>query len=307
MAGENTGSSVLTTPPGDEEEKKTAVPGENLTGNTLGSEFDWRTRFRTEALGYATKLGKSWGIPDFTMEAFIRDNIDGALNAMRAGMTRTQVEFDLKEGIGRQIPRERPLSIREWDRAWKDGLMFLSVKSGLPFYDPPTAPGGGGSGSRRPTAAQLRQSFDEDQLTKAVEEYWGAYLLEDAPNARAVARGYIDAVVATGGEQEMDFETFVVGKIEQTSRFRQLYANKPEGKTPLEYITPYTNMASQVLGGSAGNKKQLGSIVAGGAALGSSPDAFAERLQRTDAVKDSSGFIRNLEDSVAEVRGVLRG
>lgn len=303
--------SVLQTTPGSEEEEKEAPkPGANLTGSLLGPEFDWRTRFRTEALAISLKLAQEWGIPDFTMEAFIRDNIDGALNAMRAGMTRTQVEFDLEEGVGRQVPRERPLSAVEWNRAWKDGLMFFSEASGLPFFSASqggSSGRGSGSGSRGPTAAEIRQSFDENQLTKAVEEYWGAYLLEDAPNARAIARGYIDAVVATGAQQELDFETFVVGRIEQTARYRQLYANKPEGKTALEYITPYTNMATQVLGGSAGNKKQLGSIVAGGAALGSSPDAFAERLKRTDAVKDSPGFIRSLEDSVAEVRGVLRG
>ena len=307
---------VLANPPGQEEEK-TREPGragpyedgEFQTGSrSLGPEFDWRTRFRTEALAYATKLGKQWGIPDFTMEAFIRSNIDQALNAMRAGMTRTQVEFDLEEGVGHQVPREKPLSMQEWNRAWKDGLMFLSEASGLPFWGASQGTGQGpGSGRRGPSAADIRESFDENELTAAVEEYWGAYLLEDAPNARAIARSYIDAVVATGAQQKLDFETFVVERIKQAPRYRQIYANKPEGRSELEYITPYTSMATQVLGGSSGNRKQLGSIVAGGAALGSSPDAFAERLKRTDAVKNSSGFIRSLEDTTAAVRGVLRG
>jgi hypothetical protein len=61
------------------------------------------------------------------------------------------------------------------------------------------------------------------------------------------------------------------------------------------------------MGGSFGRKNEVSDVIAGGAALGASADAFRQRLARTDANRNSQGFITNLEDTMRGVSQVLRG
>ena len=78
--------------------------------------------------------------------------------------------------------------------------------------------GGGGRGRGGPTAAEIRAKFDLDELADAVEDQWYSALLTHAPDARGLARAYVDQVVANP-QQKLDFNTFVEKRIENTSRY----------------------------------------------------------------------------------------
>jgi hypothetical protein len=113
--------------------------------------------------------------------------------------------------------------------------------------------------------------------------------------------------VRSKGEKEIDFETFILNKAKADPRHKQIYRNKPQAMSELQYIQPYVQAAQQAMGGGQGREQAVGDVAVGGAALGASPDAFRQRLARTSAQKNSQGFIRGLEDQVRGIKDVLRG
>jgi len=266
---------------------------------SLGELFDWRTKFRNDAVTQIEKWAGDFGYPKFALDAFVRDNIDGAVSHI------TRMMNPGPEGMRAQDA----FSATQYKMMWDHGMTYFSRFSGLPFDGLQTTNrgSGSGSGSRGPTSAQIRDSFDEDQLTEAANKMWGAYLVEDAPNARGIAKGYIDAVVAGRGEKTIDFETFVLERIRKTNRHKLVYRNKPEGASELEYISPYTQAATSVIGGAGRPGGTASDVAAGGAALGASSDAFRDRLARTPQHQQTKGFINGLEQRVRDVKNVLRG
>ncbi len=165
--------------------------------------------------------------------------------------------------------------------------------------------GGGGGGSRKPTANEIRNMFDLDALTRKAEDMGRAYLVDELPNARSIAQTYIEKVVASSGEKEIDYDTFVLNQLKKSDRWNVIYQNKPDGVDPLKYISMFAGMATEMLGGNRG--KGISKIVGHGAALGASPEAFASRLSREDTVRNSSNYINSLEKLMTGASGVLRG
>lgn len=164
--------------------------------------------------------------------------------------------------------------------------------------------GGGGGGSRKPTAAEIRAQFDLDHLTRIAQETGRQYLVEDLDDPRAIAQAYVDKVVATGAEQDINYETFLINRIKKTDRWAQIYRNKPEGVNELNYIQPFAQSAMQALGGNRG--QGISKVVGEGAALGGSAQSFSARLAKEDVVKNSSGFIAGLEKTMSSVSNILR-
>ena len=171
-------------PPGSTEEAKTGVEEEEST--TLKEDFDWREKFRTDAVSQLEKWSSDFGVSKFALDAFVRDNIDAAANYIM-GKQRERQEGDFRSG-GRTTDR---ISANEFQRMWEDGMTYLSRVSGLDFDGLTPSRGPGSRGTRKPTAREIRSMFDEDQLTEATNKMWGAYLVEDNPNARAIAKSYI--------------------------------------------------------------------------------------------------------------------
>lgn len=274
----------------------------------LSQGFEWETKFRTDVITQVEKWADALGVSKFSLDAWVRDNIDGAINFInqRVPEINRQVNKDFEEGILSLEARSTPVTAQTWEKVWNHGLYWFSAQLGAPLFDLP-ASGRGRGGSRGPTAADIRNQFDEDQLTDAVNDLWRAYMWEESPNARAIAQEFINTVVSTLGQQEVDFETFVKGKMRATTRWDTLYQNKPDGVDELQYVQSYARAALSAVGGAAGSQQEVSDLVAGGAALGASPDAFGQRLSRTDAVRNSTGFVTGLEDRLSEVNGVLRG
>lgn len=176
------------------------------------------------------------------------------------------------------------------------------------FGGAPQASGGGGRGGggpRRPTASEIRAQFDLDELAGGANDIWRAMLWDDPEDPRGIARAYVDAVVANP-EQKLDYQTFVEQRARQTSRYETMYKMKPDGLSEVQYTSQLGQQAFQVLGGSGGQKDRLGRVVAQGAALGATPDAFRGRLSRTREATNSNGFMGGIEQKLRAARGVLR-
>lgn len=271
-------------------------------GNLLNNQredFDWREQFRKDFISFAEKKFDNMG-DKFLVDSFVRDNIDRATDYLSS--------FVNVDEMGQPITGVRRLSAMsaaEYSRLWNVGVNWFSGQLGFDFNAP--LPRSGGGGSRGPSAADIRNSFDEDQLTETVNKMWGAYLITDNKNSRSIAKSYIEAMVATKGEKAIDLQTYILGKIRADSRHKMLYQNKPSGVDELQYITPYIQATQQVVGGQGGSKAAVGDIAGGGAALGATAAQFNERLARTSQNQQTKGYINSIEERVRGVKNVLRG
>lgn len=163
----------------------------------------------------------------------------------------------------------------------------------------------GAGGPRKPTADDIRNRYDVEALAGGVNDMWRAYLKEESEDPRGVARAYVEAIVSNP-DQALDFEAYVLGRIRGQGRWQVMYANKPDGQDELSYLQPYDTLAQQYLGGSGGDTGRLGRAVAQGAGLGATPDAFRQKLQRTDEFSSTDTFINGLGAKVRGARAVLR-
>jgi hypothetical protein len=144
-----------------------------------------------------------------------------------------------------------------------------------------------------------------DKLTADAQKLARAYLVEDLPDPRGIASAYVNAIVASGGKQNIDYQTFVTERLKKTARWTQIQRGNSEGIDPLEYVSQYATAALAALGGNRG--EGISDVVGEGAALGAAPGAFNDRLMREDAVRNQTGFINGLEQRLGAVNKVLRG
>jgi hypothetical protein len=169
---------------------------------------------------------------------------------------------------------------------------------------PPSGGGGSGGGAVGGSLeGQIRSSFDVSQLAAEAQNLYRGLMFDDLQDPRALAREYIDKIVATGGAQKYDFDTFVTDKIMESPRAAALYSNKPLGMSPQDYMQPYLQSAQAVLGGT---QEAVDTAVAG-ARLGASSSAFQARLARTDANTGSAPFINQLGARLNDLKGVFKG
>lgn len=163
--------------------------------------------------------------------------------------------------------------------------------------------GGGGGGRTGPTAQEIRNQFDVDQLSQRTDDLFRAYLLDPAADPRSIAKQYVDEVVRTRGEVEIDFDTFVLTKhVKNSPRYAAIYKNKPTDISETDYISMYQQMAAQVL-----RPDEVADIAIGGAQFGASPEQFAQRLQRSNAYRTSAPFLEDLAGRMESIKGVLKG
>lgn len=185
----------------------------------------------------------------------------------------------------------------EYARNW------MGNKTGWDLVAAPrtTKPSGRGSGRGR-SAQDIRNMFDVNELARGVNNLNRALVLEDHADSKGLARKYVDAVVATGGDKKIDFESFVRDKIEATSRFKHIYARKPESVSAEDYIAPYLGAAMQLA-----SPDEAAGLAIGGAQFGSSAETFRQRLRRTENVTGSAPYINQLEARMSNVSNILRG
>ncbi len=163
-----------------------------------------------------------------------------------------------------------------------------------------------GSGSRGRTSLtpqEIRNQFDVDQLTEMVNGIWRNMLLIDNPKARDIAKAYVEEVVKTKGEKQIDFETFVRKRAKNTKRYANIFpAELPDGMTEEEYIGQYAAAASTVA-----RPEDTARIAIQGAQLGSSQQQFAGRLARESRQQGSTPFMQSFGRRLGALSGVLKG
>ena len=309
------GQVPLPPPPSGKDDEKIFRPPKRTFDEVY--PFDWRTKFRTDAVSMVEKWSEEFGISKFALDSFVRDNMESALsfinkqviqpNSLRGARVASHQTGRLPE---RTSPHQRgrwtPQSPEDFEQVWNAGIARFSMMLGFDLQqDKPST--SSGSGSRGPTAQDIRNMFDEDQLTEAANAIWQSRLVEDAPQARQMAKAYINEMVRGRGERKIDFETFILNKVEKDPRHELIYSNKPDGVSDLSHIQPYVQAAMQAMGGTGGIGQQMSDVAVGGAALGASAGAFQQRLARTSANQNSQGFINGLEDRVSGVSNLLRG
>jgi len=157
-------------------------------------------------------------------------------------------------------------------------------------------------GSRGPTAADIRNRFDLNQLSDEANNIWRSMLLTEPADGRAMARSYIEAVVGSKGEKKIDFTTFIKNKARDTARYASIYQGKDPSLSEEAFLTPFFNTARQVVA-----PNQAADIAVGGAQFGADPTSFAQRLKRTDAVTGSAPFINELEGRMRGLTDILKG
>ncbi len=171
-----------------------------------------------------------------------------------------------------------------------------AVVPGIPFVaDPaqlvadfqalrqPSGGGGGGGGAGRTPAV-----FDKGELIEGATERWRGMLLEspnDADIASLVSDYTTDANafwMREGGRR--DFDTFVVDRIRQQSRYNYLYAKKPGFQSETEYLGGFR----QVAGGLGLNASATLREVEAGASTGVGLAGFGERLSGIREVRTAN-------------------
>jgi len=238
----------------------------------------WTTRSQ-DFFGYLENVISSRNIPDSIRRAN-REDVEG----IPAWYTETQ------DGINALLEHAR----NWWKIEISDPRFSESWGSGRKR--------GGGGGSRLPTEAEIRQQFDLDALAEGVQNVWRGTLLTENSDPRGLARQYVDAVVATKGQQEIDFNTFVMTRARGQARYASIYKNKPTSMNEQQFLQPYFQAASSIAGPLEGAE-----LAIGGAQFGATGAQFEERLRRTDAMTGSAPFINSLEGRMQSLNSVLKG
>lgn len=264
--------------------------------------------------GQTSTLEEEFGEPFFWQEAVVdRINTDIANVAQLLNLDLLYAEgwfngqkvnllnylTDTAEQLGPALDLQTPNGVRymlELARLWV-GERWPGFTDALRGKGAPP-PRGGGRGR-----GNIRDQFDLDELTSAVNQMARGLLLAEASNARQIAKTYVN-LVANNPEKRLDFKTFVRERLLETPRAKLIYANKPESMSHEEFLQPYVNAAAQMIGPGFGTQRADLSINA--ARLGASPGAFAARLSRTRQVQSSSPFMERLGQRLARFGSVLR-
>lgn len=213
------------------------------------------------------------------------------------------------KSYGTAVLRLGPSHIDVFQTVVHHALNFFGSR--LPFSVTPDDGGGGGGGGRRggggggrrgPTPDEIRAMFDIDALADRVNQLSRMFLIQDHKDPRKVAQAYVEAIVATQAQQEIDFDTFVKKELKKDPRWNVIFAAKPDGLDEQMWIQRYVQQVSSMLGGGDESTQ----IAFEMAALGADPGGVQERLGRTRAVRSSSNWVNRFEDSVRSISEILR-
>jgi hypothetical protein len=256
----------------------------------------WQDIVLDAVLSYYKSAAKKAGLSTYAAEIFVQTN-SGALFSYLARnyIGKGGAELDLSTPIG--------------SRALVNAaIAYLGTRPGAQslFAAGQSTGSGSGSGSGYGGAGLTAAAFDATQLANRASEIWQSYLWDEPPDARGLAKEYINARLANP-EAQLDFDTFVRSKAEATTRWKVLFKNKPAGQDARDYLQGYIQTATSVLGGNNGQQGGVNQAVVAGAALGATPEAFRGLLQNQRSQQIGAPYINRIEERVRGVAGVLRG
>ncbi len=183
------------------------------------------------------------------------------------------------------------------------GLSFIGGQMGVPLtLQPPSGTSGSGRGRSGPSAQDIRNQFDIEELSVAVDDMSRMLVFEPHRGAKALARQYVDLIVKGKGEVNVDFETFIRSDIAKTARFKSIYRQKPDSLKAEQYMAPFFQAARQVA-----RPGEAADLAIEGAQVGADPLTFSNRLARTDAVTGSAPFINALQGRLEGLNQIFKG
>jgi hypothetical protein len=170
-----------------------------------------------------------------------------------------------------------------------------------------TSPGGGGGGGGGGGAAQGRiaMPFDVEQLKNSATEQWRALLRTEIPESELskIVADYMDAANAfwIGEAGQLDFQTYILGRIKDTARYNMLYGDKPEFFTDAEWALRYDQAVAQFgINATAGERQVIAGMTSGAGVAG-----FTERVGRTAEARLAPGRSGNFSQRVASLRSQM--
>jgi len=287
---------------------------------------DTRTDLRNFLEGWYEKLEEEMGLSKFTLGTFVennwenvvdnylefadRDDLDKFLADQEALVDLFGPEYAPLQDVHKMTylnGKLNPYSLAGLDLLQKQATtimdQFMGIDSAQLINGGRSGGGGGYRGPTGQTPEQIRNQFDVDALATSANDIWRSRLVAEAPNARALASSYVEAIVASGGEKQIDFQEYVLKAARKTPRWGLLYGDKPPGVDEMQYLAPYVAAAQRAIGGQG----DVGQAVLEGAGLGATTQDFAGKLQFQDTVQESSGFINDLEARMSGISNLLRG
>jgi hypothetical protein len=140
-----------------------------------------------------------------------------------------------------------------------------------------TKPGGGGGGGGGGVAPKP-PVWDRDQLIESASNMWRGMLLDEPADVGRIVDDYTARAASFFMEQggRMDFETFVLGRIRETPRYRILYQNMQPGISEEAHLGQYVQAVRQL----GFRDQRVNELVTQGASSGASVAGFTERLER---------------------------
>lgn len=261
---------------------------------------DWQGNLYAQMLNELKATGDVLGEDKYVMTSFLDANFQGLLNYVQDNLfggdpVAAAQKLTTRAGILQASMGARLYLQSKWSDlgpAWSEAIGSPGGGGG----------GGGGGRSTMPTEAEIRQNFDIDQLAAQAQNTWRGLLFDELDDPRGLARQYIDKVVASGGQQKIDFQTFVQTAAKATGRYGAMYKNKPEGMSEGQFFAPYMQSAQQIMGA---NDDAINTGMAG-AMMGASQDSFQGMLNLTDQVQQSAPFITGMENRLTDLRKVFR-
>lgn len=274
--------------------------------------FDWTKIITSHVVNslaqWETSTGQINGMAEHAMRTFQGDMYN-AINDRFFNPSKETTRFLSINDVTEQQQGDIQSRKTDYYKGTQDGINEL-IEFGIQFMGgqmgaslSPAAPRGPGGGGRRgPSAQDIRNQFDIEQLSNSVDDLNRMLVFEPHSGAKKLAREYVEAVVRGKGEKKIDFETFVRSRIEKTSRFKSIYRNKPDALKAEQYMAPYFQQARGVA-----RPDEAADLAIGGAQFGASTQAFQARLARTAAVTGSSPFINSLEGRLQDLNQVFKG
>lgn len=270
--------------------------GINLSSFAMEHGLDPESAFGEFASIYNSPGFSSW------LETRVWSQYDSIKNESWAQTMTDQELFDrYGPGYYQTIEGQQILARDAWDYVGSRTRMSLGDYPGA--REVSRRSGGGGGGRRTLTPDDIRNQYDIDQLSEMVNGIWRNMLIQDNPDARSIAKAYVDTVVAGKGEKNIDFETFVRQRARNTSRYKSIFPAKlPDGMSEEQYINQYVAAASTVA-----RPEDVSRIAIQGAQLGSSQEQFGGRLARESRQQGSTPFMQSFGRRLSSMRGVLKG
>ena len=163
----------------------------------------------------------------------------------------------------------------------KNLMVYPSYEAVWESLSPVSTGGTGSSGRGAGGGGRGDLVFDRDRLASQASDRWRGLLLED-PDEATLEQLITDFITKANAfwmneAGQLDFDTFIVDRIETTERFKFLYEKKPEFQTPAEYMAGFRN----AVGSFGMNDRATLREVEAGAHSGAGLAGFSERVGRT--------------------------